>query len=281
MPGGSFLGLLDLKKDATIGLDGQTIVLRTDDFVGVSGVDQGFHLATVRALPNASIAVGLIMVVSGSGGGGSGGGDQHQHQHHLLPLVRKYDPRTEEISSQPVDVLTAQNLVEQVRNGQMPPTSVVDYSKVVSSDHKQQWNDQTKFILDSGILRVRGLENGDKIIPGSYHDDEGDESSSNLSLSRPKNNILDGKSVTYPSIPVVDTNISLRNNRHAGTKRHLSGLSPSERTRIFLEPKIASRLLRDVLSLHYGGRWESLLGDLQLAYILFLFLQCLASLEHW
>ena len=31
----SFLGLLDLKKEAVIGLDGQTICLKRDDFVGV------------------------------------------------------------------------------------------------------------------------------------------------------------------------------------------------------------------------------------------------------
>jgi hypothetical protein len=260
MSADGFIGLLDLKKDATVGLDGQRIILRTDDFIGISGLEPGFHLATVRSLPNAHISVGFIMT----------SGD--------IPLVRRYDPQTEEVSSQPVDDVTAQNLVEQVRRGQMPPTSVVDYSKIVSQDQKQQWGDQTKFILDCVILQARGLENGGKLIPGSYHDDEL-ESSSHLSLS--KSHDPDGKSVAYPSIPVVDTTISLRSNRHAATKRHLSGLSPSERTQLFLEPKIASRLLRDVLSLHYGGSWETLLGDLQLAYVLFLYLQCLASLEHW
>lgn len=252
-----FLGLLDLKKDATIGLDGQTILLRTDDFVGVSGLDQGFHLASVRPQANSSISVGFLIVDNNS------------------PLIRRYDPQTEEVSSQPVDSLTATNLLDQVRNQQLPQTSVIEYSKIVPGDQEQQWKDQTKFITESGILGKRGLKHGDKIIPGSCQD----EDAANLTLSN--KTTVDGKSMAYPSIPVVDTTISLRTNRHAGTKRHLSSLSPSQRTQLFMEPRIASRLLYDVLAMHYDGNWKALLADLQLAYILFLYLQCLASLEHW
>ncbi len=251
----NFLGLLDLKVDATIGLDGQLIMLKTNDFVGISGVDHGFHLVSIRPHPNASIVVGFLVF-----------GD--------IPLIRKYDPQTEEVSSQEVDEMSTRNLLEQVRNGQLPAASVLDYKNIVSNDQMIQWRDQTKFILSSKILGRRGIQNGDKVIPGSYNDDD----TSTLSLSKV---YTDGKSVKYPSIPVVDTTISLKSNRHAGTRRYLTTLSPSERTQLFMESKIAGRLLRDILKLYFEDSWETLLGDLQLAYILFLYLQCLASLEHW
>lgn len=251
----NFLGLLDLKKDAAIGLDGQTIILRTDDFVGVSGLEQDFHLISVRTMPDSNIPVGFIM--SGEAN-----------------LVRRYDPQTEEVSSSAVDDVTAENLVEQVQSGKFSRTSVIEYSQIVSSDQKGKWHEQTKYILPSGILEKRGIRTGDKIIPGSYEDD-----SSSLPLTNQYDQ--DGHSVTYPDIPVVDTAIPLCSNSHPGTKRYLRKLSPAERTQLFLEPRIANRLLVDVMSLYYGNNWRSLLGDLQLAYTLFLYLQCLASLEHW
>lgn len=255
----NFIGLLNLKKDAIIGLDGQIIRLMTNDFVGISEIDNEFHLLSIRPHPNASIAVGFFVFQN-------------------VPLIRQYDPQTEEVSSQQVDDLTAKNLLEQVRNGHqsLPATSVPTYKSIVSNEQRVQWKEQTKFILDSGILQKRGIKSGDKVIPGSYNDDD---PVSDLAL--PTKTTMDGISMKYPCIPVVDTTISLRTNRHAGTRRHLSRLSPSQRTQLFTEPQIARRLLQDVLSLHFDDSWEVLLGDLQLAYILFLYLQCLASLEHW
>ena len=150
------------------------------------------------------------------------------------------------------------------------------------SRQADQWSLQTGFVLSSGILSQRGISHADKIIPGSYHDDE--ESTVNQGSS--SNNgtpqsAIDGKGLTYPCIPVVDTALSLRTNRHTGTKGFLSKMSPTDRTTLFMEPQIASRLLGDVLTAYYDNHWEALLGDLQLAYVLFLYLQCLASLEHW
>jgi len=251
------VALLDLKKDATIGLDGQTIVLRTDDFVGVTGIEEGgFHLVSVRPEPKSSLATGFVLCSN-------------------EPVIRKYDPQTEEVSSQEVDPLTRQNLTEQISNGQLPPNSLIEHDKIVSTDQKINWENQTKYIVDSNILARRGLKNGDKIIPGSYDDE-------NEADTRPAiKKIVDGKSVDYPCIPVVDTALSLRSNRHAGTKRYLSKLSPAKRTKLFVEPKIANRLLGDVLVEYYDSDWKNLLGDLQLSYTLFLYLQCLGSLEHW
>jgi hypothetical protein len=274
-----FIGLLDLPKEAVVGLDGQTILLKTDDFVGVKlppqvvdrSTSNGWHLVTVRSQPNATVAVGFLVV--------NGNEDEPRP---YSSLVRRYDPQTEEVSSEPVDERTTRNLLEQIQNQQLPPSRVVDYSKIVSDTQAQLWSDQTTYITASNILQKRGLTHGDKIVPGSYQDEsEPLPPPTTSSLSSSVDKVIDGKSLQYPSIPVVDATLSLRTNRHAGTSQYLSQLSPSERTQLFCEPQIASRLLRDVLANDYDHSWQALLGDLQLAYVLFLYLQCLASLEHW
>ena len=46
---GLVIGLLDFPKGGTFGLDGQNIVLKTDDFLGVTGVPcDAFHLVTCK-----------------------------------------------------------------------------------------------------------------------------------------------------------------------------------------------------------------------------------------
>ena len=283
-PPTSFIGILDLKKDAVIGVDGQTIMLRTDDFVGVAGWESSdFHLLSVRPSPTSSISVGFLMFKDNDASDAA----------HATSFVRRYDPQTEEVSSIAVDDLTTSHLLQQVyQSGTpprplLPPTSVIEYSNIVPSIQKQSWKEQTKYILSSGILNQRNIRSGDKILPGSYRDDD-DHDHDRLSVRTLENS--DGSSVQYPDIPVIDTSISslspsavARTTSHLGTKKYLKKLSPSDRTQLFLRDpkKIANTLLQNVLSLYYRTKWTSLLGDLQLAYTLFLYLQCLASLEHW
>lgn len=255
----AFLGLLDLKKDAVVGIDGQTIVLRSDDFIGVAGMPSSLHFISVRPEPNSGIAVGFIM--SGE-----------------LDLVRRYDPQTEEVSSDAVDALTSQNLLQQAQSGGLSPSSVVDYSKAVSQEQQQKWKAQTEYISQSQILERRGLSDGVKIIPGAYLDDE--EAFESISMGNERRD-QDGRFIVYPDIPVIDTTISSKKHSHPSTKRYLRRLTPTERTELFRNPNVATRLLSDVLSLYYANNWNLLLGDLQLAYSIFLYLQCLSSLEHW
>ena len=270
----SFLGLLDLKKEAVIGLDGQTICLKRDDFVGVRNLPSDeLHFVTVRSQPNATVAVGFFIF-------------------REKALVRRYDPQTEEISSQLLDEITVQNLLQHVEQQSQQQTSpqILDYSAIVLKTQQQEWKYQTHYITTSNILKMRGINSGDKVVPGSYHPDEGemDLSSAKTTKLYPKHQplqkqdtIVDGDSISYPSIPVVDPKLSLWKNRHPGTTRYLSRLDPAERTALFMEPRIGGRLLQDVLAKYYHHQWQNLLGDMQLAYISFLYLHCFSSLEHW
>ena len=74
-----FVGLLKLKRDAVVGIDGQSLVLRTDDFL-VSNVPDEFHFVTVRH-SESRLVVGFLLF-----------GDQSES------FIRKYDAYSEEVS---------------------------------------------------------------------------------------------------------------------------------------------------------------------------------------
>eukprot|EP00534_Pseudo-nitzschia_fraudulenta_P007675 CAMPEP_0201144748 /NCGR_PEP_ID=MMETSP0851-20130426/6494_1 /ASSEMBLY_ACC=CAM_ASM_000631 /TAXON_ID=183588 /ORGANISM="Pseudo-nitzschia fraudulenta, Strain WWA7" /LENGTH=595 /DNA_ID=CAMNT_0047419639 /DNA_START=240 /DNA_END=2023 /DNA_ORIENTATION=- len=261
---GVVIGLIDFPRGGTLGLDGQSIVLKTDDFVGVRNVPpETFHLVTFkngnksnksnnnnnnnRSETNnidTAVAVGFVVF---------GGGSTHRHeQQRQQHLIRRYDPLTEEVASEersPVDAVTKQNLVRRVASGVLPPTRVLSYDQIVSgsgndcdnndddddgerTSPQSVWREQSRYILPGLLGNIRGLSPGDKIVPGCY--DPEDVDGAEQTQSNNNNNNEDGRSMVYPPIPVVDRNLSLATHRHNGTNRFLSKLSPGERTRLFL-----------------------------------------------
>ena len=291
---GMFIGLLDLKKEAIVGVDGQSIVLKTDDFLGISNVDSDcFHLVTVRGHSDSTLATGFALSFN-------------QKKYNIQSsssisssFIRKYDAYTEEMSAKPVDKLTADNLIQQLPQLlSFPPNPssssnhrVVGYTNIVPESQFEQWKTQTNFIIPSGILEIRGISNGEKIVPGSYDDNDDGNGDDGKMLSS-NHQQEDGESLSYPPIPVVDPKLSIWQTKHSGTKRYLQQLSPSDRTLLFVSnnnnnndttssSSIANRLFQDVLQSYYNGQWQTMMGDLQLSYTLFLYLQCFSSFEHW
>jgi len=131
-------------------------------------------------------------------------------------------------------------------------------------------------------------------------------------------NSHDGRSASYPPMPCIDPSIHARRlMQHRGTRTYLSKLSPEERTRLLHGSEAAPGELvwNDALQRYYGNdggngagsnrssssdgnndgsilskqtqqqqkqqSQNDFLADLQLSFLLFLFLECHASLEHW
>jgi len=176
----------------------------------------------------------------------------------------------------------------------------------------------TKFISHT-VLERHGLSGrGDKIIPGTYYEEEDDITEHMTKTTTAKINVVgtsdtttttappttasnpnpedesDGVTLSYPPIPCID--LQQRCHLHGGTRRFLAGLSPSDRTDLFIrhngtatdgwessssssspEDVVFRRVLKDC----YGGRWDVLFGEWQLSFVLFVCLGCLSSLEHW
>ena len=264
--GAMFAAILNLPPRSCLRLDGQTILLHRDDFVGIGGIPlDGLHLLTVRPSIRtskttnepafASISTGFILPAT---------------QKEDEALVRKYDPQTEEVSDEPVDEMTRSNLVQQIHHQSMDPQRMIPYASVIRSEGAAlAWRQSTSFVtLD--LLTSRGIPPGTKIIPGAQDDQMADFMNSTL---------RDGVSPKYPMIPVLDA--GTRRITHRGTKAFLQSLSPNQRTALLTDKQPSSKVFRMVLQETYKGNWRDLLGDIQLSYILFLNLQCYSSLEHW
>jgi A1 cistron-splicing factor AAR2 len=245
------VAFIDLPAGSSISLDGESVQIKRDDFVGFRGVattgENDFHLVTVRAAKESAITVGFIL-------------DEHSS------LIRWYDKSTEEMGSQAVDDITAHNLVSRIQQNLIEPERIVDYNQFIDATKSEKWKTLTHFISES-LLNRRQIKRLEKLVPGSYESEQQDS--------------FDGKNVAYPPIPVIPLSgqRNIRHIQHAGTKRFLESLHPSQRTLLCTAPP--SQVLEHLLSHYYNGKIYDLLGDLQLSFVLFLYMHCFSSLSHW
>lgn len=247
-------------------------------------------------------------------------------------FARRYDPRTEEISNNPVDELTLNNLLMAMREGgelsgilgknfimryeqfMQTPSNTCGNSNSTGMDVSiSSWAKRTSLINTSYLQRRHSLTHGDKIVPSSYIQEEGEgEDIQNESPNKIDNkaiktqdNNIDGKQITYPQIPCIDPTINARRlTRHSGTRSYLSKLLPETRTKLLLGGdgsggvdadsfSVGEYVWNDILCRIYGisgktgsnddrkGNESDFLADVQLSFLMFLFLECHSSLEHW
>ena len=162
------------------------------------------------------------------------------------------------------------------------------------------WCARTTCINATYLQRRHGVTHGDKIVPSSYDQDENDDIQ-NKSSTRSDNAVsssahaqenVDGKQLSYPQIPCIDPNITARRlMQHAGTRMYLSKLSPHIRTKLLLGEgddetfHAGEYVWNDIQSRVYvsssSSNGNAFLADVQLSFLMFLFLECHTSLEHW
>lgn len=269
--------VIDLPPGSILSLDGNPIVPKINDFLGFGALpqDEGFHLVTIRAAaistwpdkmgevgnPSA-INVGFLLFTS-----------------KLSISIRQFNPKTEEVSALPVDALTAENLISQIRRNQIRPDQIVSYEHAIPSNRIQAWETLTNYITES-FIRYKGFVPGEKVIPGVFDEDldDGETDDTQPALSTPT---VDGQSIRYPSIPVLILSDAARFTQHKGTKSFCAGLSSSERTNLFTSKDPALGALDHILQSRYHGRINDLLGDIQFSFVLFLHIHCYAAFCHW
>ncbi|KAL7429834.1 hypothetical protein ACHAXM_001896 [Skeletonema potamos] len=248
-------------------------------------------------------------------------------------FARRYDPLTEEISNNPIDELTLNNLLLAMRSGGELASGMLGRNFIMSYDQFMQspssksgssnnngttgvlissWGARTSFINSAHLQRRHALAHGDKIVPSSYNQEDGDinihnrSSSCNDNMSaKAQEDYVDGKQISYPRIPCIDPSINARRlTQHAATRFYLSKLSPEIRTKLLLRGgggggcndnsfNAGEYIWNDILSRVYSSRSSSsdngkhnrnendFLADIQLSFLMFLFLECHISLEHW
>ena len=217
-------------------------------------------------------------------------------------LARRYDQHTEEISNEVMNELSMRNIIMAMEEGGELHRFVISYDQFMggSSNHNTlpPWDKRTSLINSQFLQQCHGIESGDKIVPSS---DGQDTNNTNL---KNDNNEVDGKSISYPPIPCIDTTINARQlAQHSGTRKYLSKLSPEKRTWLLFNAKSSDDAAQsggnpgeyiwsDILCQYYGRNKDhdsssgtkseqNFLADIELSFHLFLFLECHASLEHW
>jgi A1 cistron-splicing factor AAR2 len=204
-------------------------------------------------------------------------------------MARKYNPQTEELDAQSLDAASLYNLQQQMEpflSSTSHRTSVSAHAniKMIPQGHwgteeaHHNWQSHlTHFISLPVVQRNQLSGNGDKIVPGTYTDE--DESTDTR-------NTMDGTSLVYPPIPCLEPHSrSLTSKRrHLGTQRFMTILSPKERTALHCSSENRSSAdvaLEYVLQRQYGNDWTILMGEWQLSFVTFVGCSCWSSLEHW
>ncbi|GAX28140.1 hypothetical protein FisN_6Lh043 [Fistulifera solaris] len=193
-------------------------------------------------------------------------------------LVRRYDPRTEEVSSTlVVDDMTIQNLMQQLPTLEQQQR-VIPYSLLVKEEQEAKWNQCLTNHISSDLLQHRGIRtSGQKVVPGCLNDDVGNWAGSN---QLPSQQEPDGTPLSYIPVPILDQRRP-RWASHVGTQQFLQTLSATERTHLFVDPHPSQRAWERVFAEQYRHNWEWVLGDLQLSFLFFVHLHCFESLMHW
>lgn len=182
------------------------------------------------------------------------------------------------------------------------------------------WDVRTSMIKSMFLHICHDIKHGCKIVPSSNIGSRGSTYGSTTDTANDghatnNTSVEDGKSISYPAIPCIDTSITTNNvrlvTRHTGTRLYLSTLSPMERTRLLFfnssvddneiedgkiiimkdnektQPHpVGEYVFEDVLrryanSSNSSQGEEYFLADIELSFLLFVHLECHVSLEHW
>jgi hypothetical protein len=283
------LALLDLPVGTLLSINGKAVTLKRNDFVGISALPSNcFHLVTIQASTSLKTdnthgaetpRHGFILLFNEVL-------DDNNHGESERIVAHRYDPVTEEVCAAPIDDASVNNLETSIRQGQVEAVRIIPYSKFLTDMEREEWQARATSFITTDLLLSRNVIPGTKIIPGSYQGDDDPVVESPTQV----NNMEDGRPLRYPPIPVMENSSSSRHRRrctrHAGTKRFLSALKPGQRTSLMTAVAVEDEgstavILRHVLESCHDNSWRVLLGDIQLSFIVFLNLHCLASLEHW
>lgn len=288
--------LLGIPRESVISLDGAVRTVGREDF-GVVGLQPNlFHFFSCRSSvvcgPTSNnvfnaLAVGIVMMVTSN--------DVPNNENWIV--ARKYDKRIEELSADEL-YSSSKNLKEIITSGTLSWNHFFRYPDFVTlplsaqqsnTEVADSWVHLVSYITPP-LLKKRGIGHGDKIIPGAFTNDdrilEGSGQEVDEQLKK------DGSLIVYPPIPCIDDEASfhVKKTSHIGTKNFLKTVSPQNRTLLLhyhqlttgmTFTSVGGALLENVLNSYYEDEWKELVGDMQLSFLAFLYLGCLASFEHW
>lgn len=304
---GGTIALLNLQPYTALCLDGSAsqTLKNEENLLVINNITplHGFHLLVVRANNHyggnneggglkrgydgaSMLSIGLLILYP----------NEFNNKEEWF-IAREFNSQTEEISSRLLDDVSFKNLKQSVKNqdGNVNTLKIISYDRFLNCNYihgqspscnkNEVWEKYLTNFISIEVLSMHGLSGkGDKIVPGSFSQDDDSISTNGKAQEN------DGITLSYPPMPHIDRNQHRSINAHAGTRGFLASLPPAERTSFFIsnnqlgasdKQDISSLIFEKVLSRYYKGSWHMMLGQFQLSFILFLCCSCLSSLEHW
>lgn len=279
------LALIHLPIHTQLSLDGcssQTLKA-AEDLLVIRNIPHGFHLLTCKA---ASIKkeggmamnspIGLLMYFTDN-----------------TIIAREFDSFIEELKSDSIDEISLQNLEQAIQStdatnitntdsgsNMIDARKLIHYRNFVSTvenhDVSLIWKEYLTNCITKDVLQRHELTGGgDKIVPGMYHDDQDTKGTQQE----------DGRMMHYIPIPCMEVEqlMNFHSVRHKGTRRFLSTLLPTARTKYFIPSDVdpAHGAFQHVLQQEYQNQWGIFLGEFQMSFCIFVCCSCLSSLEFW
>uniref|UniRef100_M4BIW4 AAR2 protein n=1 Tax=Hyaloperonospora arabidopsidis (strain Emoy2) TaxID=559515 RepID=M4BIW4_HYAAE len=173
-------------------------------------------------------------------------------ERHAQVVVREWSFEKEELGP-PRPGVNVENIERAVLSFQLD-SCLGPYPK----QHLKTWQRLSNFISPS-VLKHCGVSFGGILLPGDAVEDTS-------TTSPTQENVIP----YFPDLPRTVRFTSLRKTR--------PDLVAAARTTYHLD---RSERLEELIEEQYGGDWKSLLGELQLSFLLFLQLSSLAAFEQW
>jgi hypothetical protein len=283
---GGTIALLNLPAHTVLSLDASASqTLQNDEhMLAITNIHSqtGCHLLVVRGGGNVNSptyngatlhAIGvLILYPRNENEHGNEHGDDHEHEHGWF-VARKFDPMTEEISSELLDEISNDNLQKAIEtnnyyNGNNNNTNGmnINSSRIIphcrlfaaqggqkganttnttnstttnSKPHDEIWSNYLTNFISMDVLSKHGLTGkGDKIVPGTFSEEDDNINNSNNNNNngldtRANQKEEDGHTLSYPPIPHININTSGTGSQSTNTSMS-SSINSHSGTRRFL-----------------------------------------------
>lgn len=242
-PGGTLV-ILEMPKGAEFGID-MKIYSVGEKFRGICDIPLGLHFVTFGT--GAGLRQGFFMKITSPG----------------QVIVKSWDPANEEFVEKgtglPEGSMT--NLLEALKRGALTP-NLGPYPE----EQAALWRNLSNAITDS-VLRHCGLELETRVLPGDWDEEV---------LEAQQKQQREGGAVVpfFAEAGRTARFVDMLTDRRGAE----SGLQAQELTQYNLDQ--SARLGR-LLSSAYQGDWKLLLGEFQLAFMMFLSIYSMSGLKHW
>jgi A1 cistron-splicing factor AAR2 len=250
---GGILIVLGMPKESEFGIDMKTWEVGPN-FRGIVGIPLGLHLITFGT--GAGLRQGFFV----------------EYKRPQEVIIKSWDPANEEIIEQGTGLTeeAINHLLESLRRGQL----AAHLAPYPEGEQGRLWRNLINCI-DMRVLERAGLTLDSRVVPGEWEEEK--LAAKGRANTQQQEEVVPyfpglGRAARFTEV------LGQRRPRGQGQGQRQGGPDPAEVTRFNLDYSVR---LEELLEGEYGGDWRLLVGEYQLAFVLFLDLLSMGGLRFW